>query len=124
MLNGLFQSKEQRAEKNAEKEVFEQGKEKIIVTTTDTIPQPFEIIGIASSNLYDAQMDLDKFIDELKGAALKQQGDAVIGLTFQTVGHPTEYTSLRNANKYDNHYHIYSGVKSRAIGTIVRFIKE
>jgi hypothetical protein len=121
VFDTLFKNKEVRMQERAEKEELSRAASQILTMTTHTIPQPYEVIGTVSSNLYDGSTPFQTFMDELKKEALSIGGDAVIGITFQTVGIPTEYKALRNANKYDNHYHMYSDVKSRAVGTVVRF---
>ncbi len=124
MFDTLFKSKETRMQEQVHREELNHAMSRVLVTTTSTLSQAYEEIGIVSSNLYDGSVPVKTMMDELKKDALGYGGDAVIGVTFQTVGVPTEYKSLRNANKYDNHYHTYSDVKSRAVGTVVKLVRE
>lgn len=107
----FFKSKEQ---KEIEQEKIS-SINNILVSTLPTCERPFEVVGIVTSGVGDAYDSFSVFMEEIKKEAYHLGADAVIGITFQTL-------SSRESYGTDRHEHVFSEIKSRAVGTAIKYI--
>ncbi|MBC5638828.1 heavy metal-binding domain-containing protein [Ornithinibacillus sp. BX22] len=97
------------------------------VSTLPSCDKPFQIIGLVSSS-YDTDVaaDISYTIEELKEEAHKQGADAVIGVTFQTTSIPVGHNRILDTNRrrINEEKQEKSIIKSRAVGTAIKYIEE
>jgi hypothetical protein len=105
---GLFMSKEKRDAINS-----------ILVSTLPSFEKPYETLGIVCSDFCSDREDISAFMYDLKKAAYNHGADAVIGITFQTMGTTKSY-EVGSAERQ----HYYSEIESRAVGTAIKYVQN
>lgn len=118
----FFKSKEERQKIKEEKRQLREEIENLPVLTLHSLPNSYEVVGLIYSGLYDANEKFENILYDLKARAVDMGGNAIIGLTFQTVGYPvekSEYVGEQSAISFG-----YSTVLSRLVGTVVRITDD
>lgn len=117
----FFKSKEEKLNERLEKEERISAINKMLVSTLPTCDKPYEVIGIVTSGMDNASLPFSSFMDEIKKEAYHLGADAIIGITFQTASVTDSYQAYFDADSNSTNNHFYTEVKSRAVGTAIKY---
>lgn len=114
----FFRAKEGKQSEDLDKDEQLPVTPNLFVSTLPSCDKPYEVIGIVTSALADSSVPFSTFMDEIKKEAYNLGADAVIGITFQSIGTTDSFPAERIGTCY------FCRVESRAVGTAIKFIQK